>query len=217
MSKPASESSAAGELAPEPARPARRMAPERRREQLIETALQLCQHKPPEQLTIDDLTRAADVSRALFYRYFPNLDALHFAALGTVVDELIDRLDVPTTGPLLEQLHAALEAFFDVAQQHRLAFIALMRSGSAIATGETDALVDQVRHHIVAQLLRRSGLTEPSPLMLATLRGWVALVEGTSVSWLQEPTIPRPRLLAWLAAELPAMATVTAEHEAALS
>lgn len=195
-------------------RPARRMTPQRRREHLITAALELYGRVPPEQVTVDDVTRAADVSRALFYRYFPNIAELHVAALGSVVDEMIARVSMPPGESAADQLRGALEEFLSVVERHAQAYVALLRSGSVISTGETDALVDGVRDHIVALLVERSGIAEPSPpLFLLTVRGWVALVEAASLNWLQEPSVPRAQLLDWLAQQLGAMLAVTAGHD----
>ena len=196
-------------------RPARRMAPEARRGHLVAAAVQLYGRMPPERVTVDDVTSAADVSRALFYRYFRGLDELHVAALGSVVAELIDRVSPPAAGPLVEQLRAAIGAFLDVVSRHAPAYVALLRSGSVISTSETDALVDAVRDHVVALLLERTGIPEPTPLQLMTLRGWMALVEGSSLAWLQEArTMPRERLVDWLVAQFGAMWSVTAADPA---
>jgi AcrR family transcriptional regulator len=181
-----------------PTRPPRRMSPERRREHLIAAALELYGSVAPEQVTIDDVTRTADVSRALFYRYFPNITALHVAALRSVADELVSRVVVRPDEPAPEQLHQALDTFLAIVERHAKAFVALLRSGSVIATGE-----------LVAGL----GLGEPTPLLLMTVHGWVALVEGTFVTWLQEPTIPRAKLLDWLTEQLGAMLAVTAARQ----
>lgn len=193
-------------------RPPRRMTPERRREHLIAAALELYGSIPPEQVTIDDVTKAADVSRALFYRYFPNIASVHVAALQSIVDELVTKVTFVPGGSPVEQLRGALDVFLAVVEQHAKAFVALLRIGSVIGTGETDALVDGVRKHIVAMLLVGLGVTEPRPLLLMTLRGWVALVEGTFVSWLQDPVIPRAQLLEWLVDELTTMLGVTAHY-----
>lgn len=204
----------------ETGRAPRRMSPRRRREQLVAAALELYGRLPPEEVSVEDVTRAADCSRALFYRYFPNVEALHVAALGTVVEELIDRVAMPAHGggpdaqPALgEQLGGAVDAFLDVAQRHARAYVALLRSGSVISTGETDALVDGVRDHIVALLVLRGGLTDPSPLQLMTLRGWVALVEGATLTWLERGEVGREAMRDWLVAQLFALLEVTARHD----
>lgn len=187
----------------------RRMAPERRRAQLVEAALELYGRHAPEQVSVDDVTRAADVSRALFYRYFSSLHELHVAALGAVVEAMLRRLALPAEGPLPERLRAALAVFLDVAEQHAAAYVALLRAGSVISTGETGALVDEVREHIVG-LLRERGDVPDGPLVLMTLRGWVALVEGAVLTWLQERTVPRETLLDWLAGQMVGALAVTA-------
>lgn len=185
---------------------ARRMTPERRREHLIRAALEVYGRIPPEQVTVDDVTRAAEVSRALFYRYFAGLDELHAAALGRVVAEMITRIaDGPVTG--------AVGEFLDVAETHSAAYVALLRSGSVISTGRTDAIVDGVRDHIVALLRERCAITDPSPLVLTTLRGWVALVEGATLAWLPDRQVPRDELVGWLCDQLTAMLAVTAARE----
>ncbi|MET0188895.1 MAG: TetR/AcrR family transcriptional regulator [Pseudonocardia sediminis] len=197
----------------------RRMTPERRREQLVTAALELYGRLPPEEVAVEDVTRAADCSRALFYRYFPNVESLHIAALGTVVEELIDRVAMPAPGDhdarlgLETQLRGAVDAFLDVAQRHARAYVALLRSGSVISTGETDALVDGVRDHIVALLVLRGGVADPSPLQLMTLRGWVALVEGATLTWLEQGEVGREVMRDWLVAQLFALLEVTARYD----
>lgn len=196
-------------------RPARRMSPEARRDHLVDTALELYQRLPPEEVAVEDVTGAAEVSRALFYRYFPNVDALHAAALRTVVAELISRVALPADGSLAGQLAAAVDSFLDVAQQHGRAYVALLRSGSVISTWETDALVDGVRDHIVAMLVERGGVPDPSPWQLMTLRGWVALVEGSTLTWLRDSTgIGRDELRDWLVAQLFGLLEVTGRRGA---
>ena len=191
----------------------RRMSPERRREQLIEVALEIYGRMPPEQVTVDDVTGAADVSRALFYRYFRGMDELHVAALSTIVDEMIDRISMPAGESVADQLRSAVGEFIGVVERHAGAYVALLRSGSVISTDQTDAIVDGVRDHIVALLRERGGIADPSPLMSMTLRGWVALVEGSSLTWLQERRVPRDELVGWLCDQLAAMLAVTSHHD----
>lgn len=189
------------------------MTPERRREHLIAVALEIYGRVPPEQVTVDDVTAAADVSRALFYRYFPNLDELHVAALGTIVAEMIDRISMPAGESVADQLRSAVQEFLGVVERHASAYVALLRSGSVISTDQTDAIVDGVRDHIVALLRERGGITAPSPLMSMTLRGWVALVEGSSLTWVQERRVPRDELVAWLCDQLAVMLATTSQHD----
>ena len=189
------------------------MTPEARRAQLVSAALDLYGRLAPEEVAVEDVTRAADVSRALFYRYFSGVEELQVAALGSVADELVSRVALPGDGPLGEQLTTALEVFLDVVERHARAYVALLRSGSAVSTGATDALVDGVRKHMVDLLCVRGGVPDPTPLQLMTLRGWVALVEGSVLAWLEAGREPdRVELRGWLVEELFAMLEVTARR-----
>jgi hypothetical protein len=82
-----------------------------------------------------------------------------------------------------------------------------------VASGDTAALVDGVRNLIVALVVERSGVPDPSPLFLMSVRGWVALAESATVTWQQEPTVPREQLVEWLVGQLMAMLMENARHE----
>lgn len=193
----------------------RRMSREARRDDLIAAALDLFSTSAPEQVSVDDIAARADVSRPLFYRYFSSIRELQVAALRTVTDGLIDRLAVSAEGAPLDRLRAVVRGLIAVAGEYRAGYIALLRSGSVIATSETEALVDQVRNRAVELILAEAGVAEPSPLLLLTLRCWTAVVEGTLLNWLQEGAPPRDELDAWLVDQLVAMLAVTAAHDPA--
>lgn len=190
------------------------MAPEQRREHLIATALRLYSARAPEDVSIDDIVRAADVSRALFYRYFANIREVHEAAVSSVVDELIGRLNGSAPGDFREQLLAALTEFVGFVLAYADSYTALLRSGSTVATRATDGLVERVREHVVGLVCLRCGIEEAAPALLLTLRGWVAVVETTLVRWLREPSLPRDDLESWFADQLLSMVATTAAHDA---
>lgn len=172
--------------------------------------------RPPELVSIDDVARAAGVSRALLYRYFPGIHELRLAALRLVVEEMIAATTPPERGSLLDQVRYALGAFLGSAQTYANAYVALLRTGSVIATEETGELVDGVRQHIVAVVAQRLKLGgPPAPMLELTLRGWFAVVEVTSVRWLAEGGPPRDHLENWLVDQLVAMLATTARHDPA--
>jgi len=188
------------------------MSPQARRDDLVRAALDLFGSRAPELVTVDDIVAAADVSRPLFYRYFSSLRELQVHALRTVTDGLIDGLVGLEAGPPEARLRAAVRGLVDVADHYRAGYIALLRSGSVIATSDTDAAIDEVRRRAVDLILDALGVTEPSPLLLLTLRCWTAVVEGALLSWLQERSVPREELDGWLVDQLQAMVRVTRER-----
>jgi AcrR family transcriptional regulator len=189
------------------------MSPQARRDDLIRAALDLFGSRAPELVTVDDIVARAEVSRPLFYRYFSSLRELQVEALRTVTDGLIDGLAGLEEGPPETRLRAAVRGLIDVADHYRAGYIALLRSGSVIATSETDAAIDEVRNRAVALILDVLAVTGPSPLLSLTLRCWTAVVEGALLSWLQEGTLPREALDTWLVDQLTAMLATTAAHD----
>ena len=173
------------------------MTPQARREDLIRAALDLFGSRAPELVGVDDIVAHADVSRPLFYRYFSSLHELRVEALRSVTDGLIAGLaDLPSGSPEV-RLRAAVRGLIDVAESYRAGYIALLRSGSVIATSETNAAVDELRNRAVALILDALEVSDPSPLLLLTLRCWTAVVEGAVLSWLQERAVPREVLDSW--------------------
>ncbi len=189
------------------------MSPQARREDLIRAALDLFSSRAPELVTVDDIVARADVSRPLFYRYFSSLREVQVEALKTVTEGLIDGLAGLEEGPPEVRLRAAVSGLIAVADSYRAGYIALLRSGSVIATSETDAAIDEVRNRAVELILDALGVSEPSPMLLLTLRCWTAVVEGALLSWLQERSVPRESLDGWLVDQLTAMLGATAAHD----
>jgi AcrR family transcriptional regulator len=189
------------------------MSPQARRDELIAAALDLFGSRAPELVTVDDIIARAMVSRPLFYRYFSSLRELQVEALRTVTVGLVDGLAGLEEGSPPERLRAAVRGLVDVADHYRAGYVALLRSGSVIATSETDAAIDEVRNRAVELILDALVITSPSPLLLLTLRCWTAVVEGALLSWLQERTVPRESLDGWLVDQLTAMLSATAAHD----
>lgn len=195
-------------------RPRRRMPPEQRRDHLVTTALQLYGYRSPADTSVDDIVQAAEVSRALFYRYFGNIRELHLTALGRVVDELVGQLVVPSTGAFGDDLRTALDRFLAFAETYAASYTALLSTGSALADDSTAPLIRGVRDHAVRQVRDRLGLAELPGGLERTLRAWMAAVEATVLTWLPAPDVGREELGSWLTEQLLAMLAATARCDA---
>ncbi|MFE2411321.1 TetR/AcrR family transcriptional regulator [Kitasatospora sp. NPDC059408] len=193
----------------------RRLPVQQRREQLIAVALELFATRAPEEVGLDDVAEAAGASRPLVYRYFAGgKQQLYEAALRTAADELTSRFAVPLTGTPSEQLSAVLDGYFAFVAEHDAGYSALLRGGSVVETARTSAIVDDVRRAALRRTLRHLGVREAGPRLTLLVRSWIAVVEGASLSWLDEGrALPVAELRDWLVDQFTAMAAATALHD----
>ena len=190
----------------------RRLPVQQRREQLIAVALELFAARPPEEVTLDDVAEAAGASRPLVYRYFAGgKQQLYEAALRSAAHELTGRFKVPRDGTPTRQLAAVLDNYFAFVAEHDAGYGALLRGGSVVETARTGAIVDEVRRTALRRTLRHLGVRQAGPRLTMLVRSWISVVEGASLSWLDEGRqIPQTELRDWLVDEFVAMSTAMA-------
>ncbi|GAA0406971.1 TetR/AcrR family transcriptional regulator [Streptomyces luteireticuli] len=193
----------------------RRLDVTRRRAQLIRAALGLFAHRPPEDVSLDDVAVAAEVSRPLVYRYFPGgKTQLYEAALGSAAAELTECFAVPQEGPLTVRLAAALDRYLAFVDEHDAGFSALLRSGSVVATSRTGAIVDGVRRSAAGHILTHLRVPEPGVRLRMAVRTWITAVEGASLTWLDEGKQPAvEELRDWLVDHFVALLLATAARD----
>ena len=215
----AMEASSAPDPSASEARPRRtgyrRLPVQQRREQLIAVALELFASRPPEEVGLDDVAEAAGASRPLVYRYFAGgKQQLYEAALRSAAEELTSRFRVPKEGTPTRQLASVLDNYFAFVAEHDAGYGALLRGGSVVETARTSAIVDEVRRTALRRTLRHLGVRQAGPRLTLLVRSWISVVEGSSLTWLDEGRqIPQADLRDWLVDEFVAMSVATALHD----
>ncbi|RJQ68135.1 TetR/AcrR family transcriptional regulator [Pseudonocardiaceae bacterium YIM PH 21723] len=187
----------------------RRMAPEERRRQLLDAAIGLYGKHTYDEVSVDDITVAADVSRALFYRYFSSPADIYQAAMHQAIDSVLSQITARVEGSLADQLRQSLRAILDYAEAHPNGGVVLLKHGLSDSTSETGQHFDDARLKIVEFLFERGDVSERTPLMDMTVRAWINVVMVAIVDWLQEPKITRADLEEWLFNQFMAMSAAT--------
>jgi AcrR family transcriptional regulator len=132
--------------------------------------------------SMDEIARAAGVTKPMLYRYFGSKEDLYAAYLRMTGHELIDRVRAPETRNQSPQarLRAGLRAFLSYVEEHR--------AGWTVLHGESTAPTD-------AQIAREiAGLRARIIAMLATLfsdeavaHAFAGAAESLATWWLNQP------------------------------
>jgi AcrR family transcriptional regulator len=103
-----------------------------RRAAILAAALEVFAERGYHGTSIDDVARAAGVSKALIYEYFASKRDLHGLLLGEHVDELFARLQANAAegGTGEERLRGGIDAFLSFVEAHRDAFRVLFRDAA---------------------------------------------------------------------------------------
>jgi AcrR family transcriptional regulator len=176
----------------------RRLSVDERRDELIEAALELFSHRPPEEISIDDVAAAAGASRALVYHYFGGKQELYLAALRSAAHQLSELLEPPSEGSPLVRLQISMKRYFDFVEDHAPGYLAMLRGGPAFGSGELGDIVEGTRAILLDRILRELGIDTPGPVLRITLRSWMAGVETAALDWLERKDLPRDELEALL-------------------
>ncbi|MDX2086922.1 MAG: TetR/AcrR family transcriptional regulator [Kofleriaceae bacterium] len=184
--------------------PARRVVKKRvrldideRRAQLLALARKIFSDRAYDDVSIDDLAKAAKISKGLLYHYFPTKRDLYVAGLREIAGELVQAVtSVPTDLPPIERARAGIDAYLDHITRHARAFVALMRGGIG-SDPEVAAVVDGVRAQMFDTFLLGSPfapLLEGNVRFAIAVRGWIGFVEAATLDWCATPRVTRTEL-----------------------
>ncbi len=191
----------------EPARPRRprrriRLENDQRKAQLLALGQQAFSERTYDEVSIDDIARAAGISKGLLYHYFPTKRDLYLAGLRATAADLIERTTAAASPelPPLDRMRAGLDAYLDHVSRQARPFVALMRGGIG-SDPEVVGVIEGVRATYVERFLDNAegtplaGLALANrPLLRIAVRGWIGFVEAASLEWLSRKDVERTTL-----------------------
>lgn len=187
-----------------------RLTVDERRAQLLELGLRLFGDKAYDEVSIDEIARAAGVSKGLLYHYFGGKRAYYVACVEAAAEQLFVRTEADASLPEPLRARAGIDAYFDYAEEHEGAYLALMRSGVG-SDPEVAGVVERTRGRIVDRALESMGMTEMRPVFRAATRSWIGAVEAACLDYLDHRDVEREAVVQILLASLYATVVAAAE------
>lgn len=187
--------------------PRARLDVEERRAQLIDIGLTIFSARAYDDVSIDDIALAAGISKGLLYHYYASKRDLYVAALGSAARTLLDETSTDTSIAPALRVQLGLNAYLEFVERRRVAFVALMRGGIG-SDPDVSRILEQTRQTFVERIVEDlpravDALKGPiSPLMFMALKGYIGFVEAASISWAEDSTVSRERMVELLAAML---------------
>jgi AcrR family transcriptional regulator len=161
-------------------------------------------------VSIDELARAAGISKGLLYHYFPTKRDFYVATVREAARDLLDRTFLPDTLEPLDRLEGGLDAFLDYVSEHGTAYISLLRSGIG-ADLEVARIVDETREAFRTRLVEGLPVDTRGAAIRLALRGWVGFVEAATIDWLSaKEEVSRESLRAFFVEALFAVVQIAA-------
>jgi AcrR family transcriptional regulator len=186
----------------------RRLSTDARREQLLASGARLLAERPFDEVSIEEIARAAGVSKGLLYHYFPTKKDFLIAALERGQEELAALTAPDPSLPPAEQLAASLDRFLDFVEEHEAAYAAIFRSRGG-GDPEIQAALDAGRRQRMDAVIESLATWEAAPASVArtptletAVQGWFFFIEGAVLRWLEQRDMGRDELRELLALAL---------------
>jgi AcrR family transcriptional regulator len=176
-----------------------------RREDLVAAAVEAVRAAGPE-FAVDDVARAAGVSKTVIYRYFSDKDELVDAVLDHIagailLPRLLGELAVERADDRA-RLNAVVAAFVQLIEDepalYRFAYAHAGRSGRADLVATTEREVAEALGALMGQRLADAGL--PREPAMAWAYGVVGMVQLAAHWWSGTRTVPAAELVEQLTA-----------------
>jgi AcrR family transcriptional regulator len=165
-----------------------RLDVDERRSQLVELGLAEFGRHPYDAVSIEHIAQQAGISKGLLYHYFPTKRAFYVACVRLASGKLLARLALPPETPPFERLNEQVDRYLQFVSEHSGAFATLMRNHAG-ADRDVAAAVEDTRKKALAYLTSGLGDVLPeattSPLLQVAFHGWIGLVEGASIAWVE--------------------------------
>ena len=167
----------------------RRLEVDERRRQLLRLGVELFAEHAYDELSMRKIAKAAGISHALLYRYFPSKQSYFRAALEQAAEELRARTAPDPSLPPWEQLVGGLEGFLQLVDENALAYRQLLRS--LASAPEVRELIDEVRETTSERILAGLFPDQVPPKARAAVKGWLWYMDGVLLDWIEHRDLER--------------------------
>ncbi len=180
-----------------------RLEVDERKGQLLAMGIRVFSERSYDEVSVDDLARAAGISKGLLYHYFPTKRDFYIAALKQAASDLVARTETPEAASPEESVVLGLHTYFDFVEEHGGAYLALVRGGLG-TDPEVYGILEGTRATFVERIVEElpAPARPASPVLRALLRGWLGFVEATVTEWLLRRDVTREQLVPLMTAVL---------------
>lgn len=170
----------------------RRLSATERRRQLIGIGLELLTERPLSEITVEEVSRRAGISRGLLFNYFPTRRDFHIAVIRAAMRRMSRIVEPPDDVPERDRVRLVIERAIAFLERRHDPYVAIVR-GVAGADPEVAAIYAEARLELVHITLSALG-RRPTPALELLVAGWLAFVEETVLTWVERPVIDRKEL-----------------------
>lgn len=170
---------------------ATRLSSEERREHLLHVGVELVGRHGTADISIEEIARAAGVSKGLLYHYFPTKTDFFVAVLARSQAEMDETVVRDPELTALEQFDRNLDGFLGFVDAHAEGYLAVVNARGR--EPRVQELVEERRRRRVDELVALAGVLEGvprdaarTPLLVAAIEGWIGFTEGVIVRWLRD-------------------------------
>ncbi|WP_406282250.1 TetR/AcrR family transcriptional regulator [Nocardia sp. NBC_00881] len=184
------------------------MSPDERREQLIALGARMLGDRAIEDISVSEIAEKAGISRGLLFHYFPTKQDFQLAIVRHANAELLERVTPDRSLGVFEMLRDSIERYVEYVSENRTSYLALLRGPTSVSP-DLAPLADQTRDAIIGIILTEASIPVDDagrPRLTLAMRGWIAFVEETTLTWLHTEPVPRDDLIDLLVESLIAIA-----------
>lgn len=189
----------------------RRLTVAERRRRLVELGKEIFSDRAYDEISTDELSRRAGVSKGLLYHYFPCKRDYYVATIQAVAEELLANTQPPPGSDGPARVRAALAGFVSFLEDNPKLFRALVRGGIG-SDPQVEAIVEEVRQKSIERVLEVMGARRASRRVASLLYGWVGFVEFLCLKWVDNRCFERAELIELIAGALEPAARELAKY-----
>ena len=162
------------------------MKPEERRDQILDAANALFAERGYDEVTIEDVARAAGVARGLVHHYFGGRKEVYVALLERLAAGREEELRPPTGRSARARVADSVSRWLDWTGTNRTIYLGTIAPGEDIADPDVRRAVADLVHRAVVQLAAfHTDIADDSPRLRYALECWTGMNRAATRRWLR--------------------------------
>ena len=164
----------------------RRLPPEQRRAQLLDAAGDLFAERGYEEVSVEDIARAAGVQRGLVHHYFGGRKDVYLALVERLDAVREEDLRPPEGRSARARVADSVSRWLDWTEANRTTYLGTIAPGEDLTDPEVRRVVADLRGRAVALLATfHADIADDSPRLRYALECWTGLNRAATRRWLR--------------------------------